>query len=86
MTAVPWVLVVAESVTLVIVAVAWLRRAGRTVDAILAEPPSSPGPDEVAALTQVFVEVCHHSRYGGKLEELASAALVWMHQQQRGTP
>ena len=84
MTAVPWVLVVAESVTLAAVAVAWLRRAGRTVDAILAEiPPPPAGPEQVKELTKVFVDLTHSSDYGGGLDEFARAALVWMRQQQR---
>ena len=85
MTVLLLAIVAIESAILLAVTVVWLRRAGRTVDAILAEvPPSPPSPEQVKALTDVFVEVSGHSRYGGKLDEFATAALTWMQQQQRG--
>jgi len=84
-TALPWVLVAIESLILTAAIVIWLRRAGRTVDAILAEiPPPPVTGEQVKALTQVFVAVLRDSEYGGRLDEFATAALVWMSQQQRG--
>ena len=85
MNAVLLAIVAVESPVLTAAIFIWLRRAGRTVDAILAEIPPPPVTDEqVKALTQVFVAVLRDSEYGGRLDEFATAALVWMSQQQRG--
>jgi hypothetical protein len=47
-------------------------------------PVAPPDPAQVEALTWVFEEVSRRSGYGGTFGELASAALTWMDQQQRG--
>ena len=79
------VLATAEAAAIIVIAAVFaVRRAGRLADSLAVLPPPPVTPEHVEALTQVFMEVAHHSRYGGKLDEFASAALTWMNQQQRG--
>jgi hypothetical protein len=57
----------------------------RKADRAAALPSSPPDPGQVAALADRLDAVARHSEYGGTLEEFATAALTWMHQQQRGS-
>jgi hypothetical protein len=76
-----WFLAAVDVLAVAAIAVSRWRKAGRTYDAILAEFPPPPSPDEVAGLVGILTAA---SKPGASMADIALAVLSANYRQRRG--